>query len=624
MKKLTLAMSAFIAAHCAFADRVIGTGYTLSSDEDWTGLGPVRLSPGATLDLAGNSLKCDGFAEYVELDHVDTDGTQWINTHYNPSGTDKVELKFQMLDVATQQFILCSRKGTAATDGGFGLWMNGSGKLQFMRRNASGAGAYDTALALNTDYTTVQDYNNKWWSVNGVVTDFSETTNGKNSLTTYGPFALFCSHTGGASLTNTTSVANMAQCRFYYMKVWDKDGNLKCDIIPALGINENKVGLYDRARGVFLTPVTYGGAATTFAGVSAHCELPYVDTDGAQYVKTGYVPSLTNAVEMSLQMLEKTSKSQVLFCTRSSTGMPFEGSYTSAGKFNFVYSNSHTTTIDQTYDAGEDAVIGMSPDTSSSPFTVDCFAGATTNNLSSGYGASNKPSQGFWLFAQHKGGSLQANTYAKCRFYYFKVWDDRDKGTLKVDMVPVYHYSSGKVRLYDKVRSVYKDPEGGDFALPWSMTVTNSAVSIAELEVNTAADTTNILVTFAGDIKFTKSGEGAWTVSNGLDVTGVLKPVAGSINGVTMQSGSVLDLSAYTGAFDLSENNVSFADGATVGIVIGGRKLSSSERVVSWSVAPSNLDTLTFTRGDVDRRYRVVKKADGIYYSCEGFIISFQ
>ena len=78
----------------------------------------------------------------------------------------------------------------------------------------------------------------------------------------------------------------------------------------------------------------------------------------------------------------------------------------------------------------------------------------------------------------------------------------------------------------------------------------------------------------------------------------------------------VLDLSALDGPFVLSsENNFSMsaAEGASVRVVLGERKVGGSP-IMTWAgEKPAWVDSLRFVRGDDGRRYRVVVKDDGIY-----------
>ena len=80
-----------------------------------------------------------------------------------------------------------------------------------------------------------------------------------------------------------------------------------------------------------------------------------------------------------------------------------------------------------------------------------------------------------------------------------------------------------------------------------------------------------------------------------------------AFHGCEMQNGSFIDLSAKTSAWssvalgwtgrDPMEGNrtTTFADGATVGILLGTRNVKSEEKIIDWSAAvPANLEGLTF------------------------------
>ena len=613
--KFMLAVAASIVASCVLADRVVDADYTLAADEDWSAAGRVLMADGVKIDLNGHSLKTSGFAEYIPVAYVETDGSQWVNTRYTPAGTDKVEMKFQMKDVSTQQFLLCSRKGTGAGDGGFGLWMKNTGKLQFMRRNSSGAGEYATALTANADVVTIQDYYIKKWSVNGEETDFSETSNGKESLTCYGPFALFCSQAAGASLSDTTSVGNMAKCRFYYMKVWDKDGNLKCDIIPAIGVNENALGLYDRVRGLFLKPVANGGAATEFA--NKYPEVDHLDTDGTMYVDTQFKPNHTNVLELSVRMM-KTGEVQGLFSTRGTSGNQSISLFAmNSNKFRFDHSTQHT--YDTVFDTSTDYTLKAEPhvgDTKVHNYINGTKMGEET------LATALKPSFSLWLFNSRKGNTADDN-YASCRFYSFKAYDNKDDLNLVCDIVPVYDVSQGKFGLYDRSAGSFLSPTGNDFKAPLDISIVNGSETKGTLEtaVESGNATTNSVVSLGTGMDFVKSGDGEWVCAEGLDVGGSFALNGGTVGGVTMQNESVLDFSARTTPLDLDTCGLAFASGATIYVAVGNRSITASAPLASWTAAPSGV---TFRRdAAAPRRFSVWTTETGLYAAYRGLIISF-
>ena len=103
-----------------------------------------------------------------------------------------------------------------------------------------------------------------------------------------------------------------------------------------------------------------------------------------------------------------------------------------------------------------------------------------------------------------------------------------------------------------------------------------------------------------------------------LNVFGTFRPVTSNYYGCVLQDGATLDLSGWTGtwpwsttsAFTSGNKTVTFADGATIKVKRGAK----GGKIVSWETKPSNFDTLTFMRDPSDeRRYRVVKKDDGVY-----------
>ena len=121
--------------------------------------------------------------------------------------------------------------------------------------------------------------------------------------------------------------------------------------------------------------------------------------------------------------------------------------------------------------------------------------------------------------------------------------------------------------------------------------------------------------------------------SAALKVYGTFTPSAAHnyFYGCTMQDGSTIDLSGQSGAWSVTsafthgKKTVDFADNATVRVKLGARSLNTSQPVIAWTAEtrPENLSSLTFVRGDVDRRYGLAKKDDGLYvYS--GTIISIR
>ena len=69
----------------------------------------VVLSMSAVADLPSG---------YRQLDYVDTDGATWVNTLFEPTCTNAVEIKASVADPTTTQFLYCSRRCTSNNTGG--------------------------------------------------------------------------------------------------------------------------------------------------------------------------------------------------------------------------------------------------------------------------------------------------------------------------------------------------------------------------------------------------------------------------------------------------------------------------------------------------------------------------
>ena len=114
-----------------------------------------------------------------------------------------------------------------------------------------------------------------------------------------------------------------------------------------------------------------------------------------------------------------------------------------------------------------------------------------------------------------------------------------------------------------------------------------------------------------------------------LCVYGTFTPQTDYFYGCTMMDGSAIDLSgkdapwALTSAETKGLTNVVFETGATVRVKLGGRHVSNSVPVISWNDdnRPENLDSLTFTNVEGERRRCFIKKEDGLYPLSGLFII---
>ena len=190
---------------------------------------------------------------YRQIDYVDTDGTQWVNTLFRPSCTNAVEIKASVVNPNSTQFLYCTRRTTSNRM--YSLCITG-GKTRFDYQAKNADASYPLTGGVpyvffaspseDADQEGVDEMSKKWTltctvdgNSAGHVAGAYFTTDTKAYFCLFGAYASGGS-SSAASLTDDTTVSYKAKCRFYYFKVWDtKDkGNLLCHIIPAYGESE--------------------------------------------------------------------------------------------------------------------------------------------------------------------------------------------------------------------------------------------------------------------------------------------------------------------------------------------------------------------------------------------------
>ena len=463
---------------------------------------------------------------YRQLDYVDTDGSTWVNTLFEPTCTNAVEIKASVADPTTTQFLYCSRRTTSSnTDGKYRRYHSLcviSGKARF---------DYSTWTNLTSELTAGQTYviaaspevgegqeeiaeENKQWHLNGYIDGAQVLASADRIFWVpandgqYQYFCLFGSYTG--DLNDNTSVGNLATCRFYYFKVWDtKDReNLLCHIVPAYGETEQSVGLYDLVAGRFLP--AHGGilsytlaeneiwptaderpgevdlnghnltastvaknTSSSIAGAS-YQDLEYIRATGSQAIRIdGFRLPGTAKVEMKLRLAANVAdNTEVLFCSRTSAqSKTYSCFMADSGYLRFDFNNEQTQGNKVALTVGEDNTLVFDGTTAKPTWsvngTVEKAHEATTNNFTSG--------SDLILFGSSLAGTIS------CRLYYFTVTTN---GVTALDLRPVRRLSDGVVGLYDTVGGAFYT-SGTSTAFPGLATpkFTNTSATDSELRV---------------------------------------------------------------------------------------------------------------------------------------------
>ena len=594
---------------------------------------------------------------YHLLDWADTDGTGWINTLYRPDCTNAVEMKASVTE--TGQFLYCSRYDYTKR---IELYIDTSLKPRFAYDEqvvtlAAVTSGTPCVFAANPDPDDSYkcDFSASFSDTvrSDTITEAAEFSPNANAY-----FCLFGGYTS-SSLGDSTTINYKAACRFFYFKVWDsKDkGELKCHIVPVYGVAEKAVGLYDLVADRFL-PVKGGGVFTGgkltllndecwpdmddmfIAGLTvdlnghnltagtvatnavsaanpAYQDLEYVTADGsAANVITGFLIPGTAKVEVKVRP-KSVSGTPFLFCSRADATTR---TYTALFQDNMPRFDFHSQNNNRGPEltAGEDYA-----------FVFDGSGGTGNKAAWSVNGVAQSESSGDNTFTSGSdlvvlGSSATANKMSG-RIYYLTI--TTNSTDVLLDLRPVRRLSDGVVGLYDRVGDAFYTNGFATVLQPVPIDITSETT--AELRVGQKplqdgsgyADVSSIFTAMdlPSTVSLVKNGKSAFDGS-GSTIAGKLKVNAGTVCGVTLLNGATLDISSLADPFSLDENAISFADGATIHVDIGARTIRSTTPVVSWTVAPSNIDGLLF-RILVNGKERTPTVGDGGLYLHSGLII---
>lgn len=188
-------------------------------------------------------------AAYTPVEWIKASGTQWVNTKYTPAGTDKIEMKVNFEKTDTTQALYCSR-GTTTTTNTFTSFLV-SGKVRVDRNNAAGA-SVDLAITAGKDYVITADYNARKATVSDGTTTKELTNLTDGTFTPGSPLSLFASHQAGTGLTDFSEMGDWGSYTLYYVKIYDKNGNLVREYVPVKDVSSTvprcTVGLYETVK----------------------------------------------------------------------------------------------------------------------------------------------------------------------------------------------------------------------------------------------------------------------------------------------------------------------------------------------------------------------------------------
>ena len=263
-RKVTMKLMKFgvlaMAALSSFADETVSVDTQLSADR--TVSGTLFIGGGRTLDLNGHNLTANAIAAaaaddlpgYKFLEYIQSSGTQWLCTDYTPAGTDRVEMKLELTSIpgsSSWGIFFCSRGASNANSFLSGIQGSTTFRVDHKASGTTAGITYSLGFSTRKLYTISVDGNTGACKVNG--STVLKTDTGKYETAT-GPFCILGAHLYGADLAEHrgTALSFIPSCKVYSFQVYDKNGVLQCDIVPALRTSDGAIGMYDRARNVFI------------------------------------------------------------------------------------------------------------------------------------------------------------------------------------------------------------------------------------------------------------------------------------------------------------------------------------------------------------------------------------
>ena len=371
----------------------------------------------------------------------------YVDTGYVPSCTDTIRTKFRLNSLTENMALFSSRKVyNNKTMSCVFTKQNNKLKLRFDRKKSYKF--YTIKLTANEDYEIVADFGKNEYVVNGETYKGDSTSEMTGDFLAFTNIYLFAAGTYNEINGNGTYTldTNAKSCRMYYFSVYDKNGNIKVNMIPAK--QDGKVGFFDTVRGSF-HPMTNDN-------LHSYERVAYVTTpaiaEANVYINTGYVPYLTDCMETKVRF-DSTGEFQGIFSSRATastntftcvltrdstlrfdhhTTNPYVY-YNGAGK-NVVFSKDKDYEIIMNGNTLEASVNGVPSET---PMTENPENSSATTDMTLRLFAVATKGQGHSYFA--KG----------CRMYYFRI-KDKD-GNIKLDFVPVRRASDGVVGFYDRI-----------------------------------------------------------------------------------------------------------------------------------------------------------------------------
>lgn len=403
--------------------------------------------------------------DYIERQFIYMMDGSYLLTDIVPTSDCKIEFDFQTLTIVSGARTYLGCRDSSGSNDGLRVAHISNGLFRIY-----GFGTYAdsaTAIQANTRYKFV--WNNKQATITtGGTTIFDNTFAAEGTNQT--AVAINGWNTAG------TVDANSEGMYLYSFKVWDNQGNLIADYVPAIQKGTVPVvGFYDTVSGTFKTAT----AGTFAAGGEAvptpdapmdivsnngvlkvrhqsglplgYTLLEYIESSGTQYIDTGVYVATGYKVRVKAYATSVPTTIAFFGCTSAANT-----SSANKGIFRLIGSSINRCA----WGNGGGTVIGnlIGNDSINTWYDMVCDNGVWTINdtLFATVPASSFTAEySMWLFARNTGGTV--GLPASCRISVCQIWDNN--GQMIRNFVPAKN-SSNVVGMYDLVSEQFFTNQG--------------------------------------------------------------------------------------------------------------------------------------------------------------------
>ena len=374
----------------------------------------------------------------VELEYIESTGTQYIETGISAKNITKAVIDFQYITVDS------SRENQMMS-----VWVDASNHMQCGLTGTTFLTGHGTTFSQTSNMT-------------------ARTTG--TSVPIGNPDMLIPLFAQRASAVDRWSIAKLYSCKMY------NNSTIVRDFIPAKRISDGKCGLWDKVNFKFYTDenggnFTAGTEKTAIAAIGTPIE--YIQSSGTQYINSNFIPKATTRTIMKAEPMSWNTWS-AFFGTRNATSPTASQAYIAAVPAATLYRSDYfgssltaeTTTIMQITNIDKNK-------------NICSFNNIMITNTSSTVNATTN----MFLLALKDVGT--AKYFLSAKLYSCQIYDG---DTLVRDFIPV-KTTTNIYGLWDKVNKVfYKNAGTGTFTGGPAITLTGWH-KIKSIWAKTAANT---------------------------------------------------------------------------------------------------------------------------------------